>query len=102
MEITSEKNKPFIIRRNIHKTLLPPESPIFDEGVESNVRFVQGANAFIVVIDFQFVQQVSSALSYMNLLESFTFTLLIRTNVMTTQDLCLPSDLSIYSGLLFP
>ena len=45
-------NKPFIIRKNLNKTLIPIESTLFDERIEGFVRFVQGANAFITVIDF--------------------------------------------------
>jgi hypothetical protein len=49
MESQGARNQPFIIRRNVNKTLIPVDSPVFDEGVESNVRFVQGTNAFVVV-----------------------------------------------------
>jgi len=48
MEITQGgTHRPFIIRRNQNRTLIPIESEVFDEKVESYVRFVQGANAFI-------------------------------------------------------
>ncbi len=49
MENPGAKNQPFIIRRHQNRTLIPQDSPVFDEGVETNVRFVQGANAFVVV-----------------------------------------------------
>jgi hypothetical protein len=48
MEI-DKPNRPFVIRRNQHRTLLPPDSAVFDERVEGYVRFVQAANAFVIV-----------------------------------------------------
>lgn len=38
-------------RRGV-KTLLPPESLFFNETIETYVKYVQGANAFIVVFLF--------------------------------------------------
>lgn len=55
MEIQGPYNRPFIIRRNQNRTLLPPESPNFDDRVENYVRFVQGTNAFIAVSDSNYV-----------------------------------------------
>lgn len=52
MEISQGGNRPFIIRRNQNRTLIPVESEVFDERIESFVRFVQGANAFIAVKSF--------------------------------------------------
>ena len=52
MEIESGYNRPFVIRRNQNRTLVPIESSVFDEKVENYVSFVQGANAFIVVTHF--------------------------------------------------
>ena len=46
---SADDYSPLITQEKALGTLLPPESPFFDETVENYVRFVQGANAFITV-----------------------------------------------------
>jgi hypothetical protein len=49
-ESSADKPKPFVVRRNVNRTLIPIDSQAFDEKIEEMVRFVQGENAFIIVI----------------------------------------------------
>jgi hypothetical protein len=51
MEQKGNQSKPFLLKRVVtpKPTLLSPESATFNERVESYVRFVQGANAFVAV-----------------------------------------------------
>lgn len=50
MEILSAQRYPsFTSDKSQPKTLLPTESPIYDEASENYVRFVQAANAFVAV-----------------------------------------------------
>lgn len=39
----------FIIKKGVNKTLIPEESAAFDESIEHQVRFMEGANAFVIV-----------------------------------------------------
>ena len=84
MEISGPNNRPFIIRRNQNRTLLPPESPNFDEKVENYVRFVQGANAFIAVNYLYFsINLVYSFSRSTRPSESSIYILYIKTNAQT-------------------
>lgn len=52
------------LRKSHSKTLLPPDSPLFNECLENYVRYVQGANAFIIVEPYSFFRH--NLFSYMN------------------------------------
>lgn len=46
---SARPNKPFIIRRNFNESLIPKDSELYNETLETYVRFVQGVNMFIMV-----------------------------------------------------
>ena len=61
MDQKSNTAKPFLLKRVItpKPTLLSPESANFNERVESYVRFVQGANAFVAVGNIKIITNFS-------------------------------------------
>lgn len=49
--IEKRANKPFILTKSNKTTLLPRDYQNFNESAESYIRFVQGANTFVTVMN---------------------------------------------------
>eukprot|EP01017_Pseudomicrothorax_dubius_P033853 TRINITY_DN4581_c0_g1_i8.p1 TRINITY_DN4581_c0_g1~~TRINITY_DN4581_c0_g1_i8.p1 ORF type:complete len:134 (+),score=5.26 TRINITY_DN4581_c0_g1_i8:77-478(+) len=80
MEIEANNDppfRPFIIRRGVPKTLIPEESKVFDETVERNVRFIQGANAFIILgLSYESLKLLYLHYAYRSECEDFSYLIL--------------------------